>query len=217
MFESRSDLEVLDGANLLLAGHEIIQFASAVQIGSLTWQLSRLLRGRYGTEWAMTTHQPSETTLVLDPATLTRVSSLDEVGVERLYRTVSIGGDPSLPDANGFTNDASSLKPYAPVHIQGSRDGVGDLTITWVRRTRYGGAWRDLVEVPLNEASEAYEVDVLDQDETVLRTLTSSSPNVTYTAADQTADFGAPQATIDIAVYQLSAAVGRGFAGRATL
>ena len=38
-----------------------------------------------------------------------------------------------------------------------------------------------------------------------------------YSAADQTTDFGAPQSAIDIAVYQLSAVVGRGFAGRATV
>jgi hypothetical protein len=217
MFESRSDLDVLDGANLLLVGQEIIQFATAVQIGPVTWQLSRLLRGRYGTEWAMATHQPGETVLLLDPATLTRVSSLDEVGIERLYRTVSIGGDPSLPDVIGFTNEASSLKPYAPVHIQGNRNGAGDLAITWVRRTRHGGAWRDLVDVPLNEASDAYEVDVLDGTGAVVRTLAGSTPAVTYTADDQTADLGAPSSSIDIAVYQLSAAVGRGFAGRATL
>jgi hypothetical protein len=103
------------------------------------------------------------------------------------------------------------------VHIRGSRNGVGDLTITWARRTRYSGEWRDLVDVPLNEASEAYEVDVLDGAGQVVRTLSTSIPSVTYLAADQTADFGTPQAGIDIAVYQLSAAVGRGFAGRATI
>jgi hypothetical protein len=110
----------------------------------------------------MATHQVGKVVLVLDPATLTRTSSLDEVGLARLYRAVSIGSDPSLPAAVAFTNEAASLKPYAPVHVQGSRNGGGDLTITWFRRTRYSGEWRDLVDVPLNEASEAYEVDVLD-------------------------------------------------------
>ena len=103
------------------------------------------------------------------------------------------------------------------MHIQGSRNGSGDLTINWVRRTRYGGAWRDSVDVPLNETSEAYEVDVFDGTGAVLRTLTSASPALTYTAADQTTDFGGPQTTISIAIHQLSGAVGRGFAGRAIL
>jgi hypothetical protein len=216
-FESRTELEVLDGANLLLVGQEIIQFADAEQLGPSEWRLSELLRGRRGTEWAMATHQVGEVVLVLDPAALTRTSSLDEVGLARFYRAVSIGSDPSLPAAVAFTNEAASLKSYAPVHLQGSRSGGGDLTITWVRRTRYSGEWRDLVDAPLNEASEAYEVDVLDDTGQVVRTLGSTSPSVVYSAADQTTDFGAPQSAVDVAVYQLSAAVGRGFAGRATL
>ena len=133
------------------------------------------------------------TTDTLDPATLTRISSLDEVGLGRFYRAVSIGSDPSLPEAVPFTNEAASLRPYAPVHIQGSRDGAGDLTITWVRRTRFSGEWRDLIDAPLNEVSETYEVDVLDGTGEVVRTLGTTSPSVVYTAADQTSDFGAPQ------------------------
>ena len=71
--------------------------------------------------------------------------------------------------------------------------------------------------MPLNESSEAYEVDVLDSAGQILRTLSSTSPSIAYSAADQTADFGGLQAAVDLAVYQASAAVGRGFAGRATL
>jgi hypothetical protein len=195
----------------------ILQFADAERLGPSEWRLSKLLRGRRGTEWAMGMHQVGETVLAFDPAALIRVSSLDKVGLSRFYRAVSIGSDPSLPDAVAFTNEAASLKPYAPVHIRGSRNGIGDLTITWTRRTRYSGEWRDLVDVPLNEASEAYEVDVLDQAGNVLRTLSSTSPSVSYPASDQTTDFGSPQSAIDIPVYQLSASVGRGFAGRATV
>ncbi len=165
----------------------------------MEWRIARLLRGRRGTEGSMSTHQVGEVVLVLDPTTLVRVASLDQVGLSRFYRAVSIGSDPSLPEAVAFTNEAASLEPYAPVHIRGSRNGASDLTITWVRRTRYSGEWRDLVDVPLNEASEGYEVDVLDGGE-VVRTLSSSSPAVVYDAADQTADFGAPQSAVEIAV-----------------
>ena len=86
------------------------------------------------------------------------------------------------------------------MHIEGSRNGGGDLTITWIRRTRFSGEWRDLVDVPLNEASEAYEVDVIDGAGTVVRTFSSPNPTVTYTAADQTTDFGAPQSAIELRV-----------------
>ena len=65
-------------------------------------------------------------------------------------------------------------------------------------------------------AHERYEVDILDGS-IVKRTLAASTPAVTYSAADQTADFGAPQAAIDLRVYQLSAVFGRGTPREATL
>jgi hypothetical protein len=44
----------------------------------------------------------------------------------------------------------------------------------------------------------------------VVRTVAAASPTVTYTAAQQTADFGSVQSAIAVRVYQLSATVGRG-------
>jgi phage portal protein BeeE len=65
-------------------------------------------------------------------------------------------------------------------------------------------------------ALETYEVDILDGD-TVVRTLTSSNPSATYTAAELTADFGAPPPAIAVRVYQLSASYGRGSPAAATV
>ena len=50
-----------------------------------------------------------------------------------------------------------------------------------------------------------------------MRTLAATTPSVTYTAADQTADFGAPQSSVAVRVYQLSAVLGRGTPRAATL
>lgn len=51
----------------------------------------------------------------------------------------------------------------------------------------------------------------------VIRTLTSASPTVTYTAAQQVTDFGAVQPEIFAEVYQMSSIVGRGVAAEAVL
>jgi hypothetical protein len=101
------------------------------------------------------------------------------------------------------------------VHVRGERSG-GDLVITWIRRTRVGGDSWDAVEVPLGEESERYEVDILDGS-TVKRTLSATTPIVTYTAADQTADFGSVQPAISLRVCQLSTVAGRGTPRPATL
>lgn len=70
--------------------------------------------------------------------------------------------------------------------------------------------------VPLNEESERYELDVL-AGSTVIRTFSVSQPSVTYTAAQQTADFGSLQASVSVRVAQISAAVGRGTPASAVL
>jgi hypothetical protein len=100
--------------------------------------------------------------------------------------------------------------------------------VTWVRRTRVGGALLDGTgDVPVAEDEERYELVVYDgaepalgpakPDPGVLRTVTDlSSPAFTYTAAMQAADFpsGGPGR---IAVWQISVQVGRGFEASADL
>ena len=52
---------------------------------------------------------------------------------------------------------------------------------------------------------------------TIKRTLAATTPAATYTAAQQTADFGSPQPTVSLRLYQLSATHGRGTPREATL
>ena len=89
--------------------------------------------------------------------------------------------------------------------------GTGDVTIRWVRQTRIGGDSWAPVEVPLGETSEAYTIAIRDGLTTV-RTLASSTPSVTYSSADQIADFGALPAEISIAISQISPTEGPGLA-----
>jgi hypothetical protein len=112
------------------------------------------------------------------------------------------------------------LKPYAPWNVRAVKSGSPEnITLSWVRRTRIGGELKDGTgTVPLGEASESYEVDILDgPGGTVLRTLASTSPSVVYANADILADFGAVPASLSVALYQLSAVAGRGFPRLITL
>ena len=106
-------------------------------------------------------------------------------------------------------------RPLTPVHIKGVRTG-SDLAISWIRRTRTGGDSWDAVEVPLGEDIERYEVDIV-SGVNVVRTLTSSTTDATYTAAQQTADLGSPKPAIAVRVYQLSTLWGRGAPAEAIL
>ena len=80
-----------------------------------------------------------------------------------------------------------------------------------------GGDWKDNVDVPLNEASELYDVDIMNGVTVVRSFVDLASTTATYTAAQQIADFGIVQSSISIKVYQKSAMVGRGYAGVAAV
>jgi hypothetical protein len=136
--------------------------------------------------------------------------SPDDIGLAFNWRfgpaSRDIGHASYVAATHAFTG--AGLRPYSPVHVRGTRTG-GDLTIAWTRRTRVGGDAWSAADVPLAEESERYEIDILDGS-TVKRTIAATSPTATYSAADQTTDFGTPQPACTIRLYQLAAGYGRG-------
>lgn len=211
--QSVSELAVLSGANAALLGDEIIQYKTATLVSTGKYALSGLLRGRLGTEWATATHVAGERFVLLNGALDKQIIASNLIGLQRQYKAVTVGNSLTSVSAQDFTYTGVGLKPYSPVHITGTRDGSGNLTIDWVRRTRISGDWRDSVDVPLNEVSELYDVDILNGSIVVRSILGVTSPTASYSAADQTIDFGSLQTSVSVKIYQISASVGRGYAG----
>jgi hypothetical protein len=217
-FESTTVLNVLAGANALAVikangDTEIIQYTTAVFLDTNTVRVSGLLRGRRGTEPYATGHGANETVVLLSTLTAALISNpATDVGTPQTYIAPTIGQLVENSLEIFFTPRGEDLKPYSPVHLALTNPGTPDgVDISWVRRTRIGGELTDLVDAPLSEVTESYEVDILDAPGgAVLRTLTSSTQSVNYSAANITTDFGSLPATLDVVVYQLSAAVGRG-------
>lgn len=204
------EADVLNGANAALIGEEIVQFTSATLTAPGQYRLSGFLRGRKGTEGAIAGHVPGERFVLLTGGGILRPAiEASEIGVARHYKAASVGTLVSDAESVEFTDTGRALRPYAPVHLAGRRDG-DDLVISWIRRTRFDAPWLDGVDAPLGEETEAYEVDILDAEGAIVRTLSTTMPTVTYAAADQIADFGAAQSAVEVRVYQLSARVGRG-------
>jgi len=212
---SETEINVLNGANAALLGDEIIQFRTATLISANTYTLTGLLRGLRGTNWATTTHAVGDRFILLDADALYLTSGpSSEYDVPRLYKAVSF--DRYIDEAAfvDFTHTAVARHPYSPVQLGGGRNAALDITLTWVRRTRVNGGWNNYADVSLGEATEAYEVEIYTTSgyTVVARTITGlSTPTATYTAAQQTTDFGSAQATVYFKVFQISAAVGRGY------
>ncbi|SER62881.1 hypothetical protein SAMN05216548_13213 [Faunimonas pinastri] len=223
---AKEDLLVFDGGNVLCVENadgdwEVLQFADAELTGSKTYRLSRLLRGQAGTEGAMRDPVASGARIVLlDSACEQATLVPDERELPFNWKWGPAAADLSAASFQSATRafEGVGLRPLSPVHIRAKRDAVtGDVTVSWVRRTRRNGDSWAQIEVPLAEEREAYAVDILDGG-AVKRTLSASSPSVLYSAADQLADWGgALPATLTIAVVQISITFGRGQSRTATL
>ncbi|MEP9348699.1 glycoside hydrolase/phage tail family protein [Xanthobacter sp. KR7-225] len=220
---SASEAQVLDGANMIALFAEgrdcdILQFTEAQLLEEGVFRLGGLLRGRAGTELAGAELWPAGTRLVkLDGRVEPVASGLSMLGRSFLYR-VGPGrgdqGDEEVSEVAG-TVEGTALRPLYPVHARARRTGEG-VALSFVRRTRTEGDGWEQMEVPLGEAREAYRLEILDGAD-VVRAFETETPAVLYPAAAESADFGAPQATLTVRIAQLSAAVGAGAARVRTL
>lgn len=212
-----TEASVLNGANTLAVETatgmwEVIQFRDVTVNPDGSYTLSTLLRGQCGTDADMAVSVQTGARVVLyDDRLGVLTGSSDRLGVELALRygpSVAVVSDTRFKDET-VTPAGVAIRPYAPVHLRQTHSGA-DLVLSWIRRTRFGGDSWDQTEVPLNEESERYVIDILDG-AAVKRTIAVDAATVaTYTSAQQIADFGSAQSSVSWVVYQISTVYGRG-------
>lgn len=197
---------------------EIVRFQNAALQGDGSYMLSGFVRGDKGTEWATGLHQPGDWFVLLDDPDNAFIGVATEtIGLDRLYRGITQRASIETGTDVEFSYDAVNLEPLSPVYAKATRDGSGNLSATFVRRSRIGSTWwGNGVEAPIGEATQSYQIDVIKAG-AVIRTIESATPTFAYSAADQVTDFGSTQSSILFRIYQLSEVVGRGFVREVTL
>ena len=151
--QSVDERTLLNGANRLLLGEEILQFRQAEPTGNGHWRLTGLLRGRGGTEHlARLGHGEGTPAVLLDE----RLLPLGEQTFLELAAQSSVGAaEPSYAE---LVSPGTTLRPLAPVHPCFGQGASGDPEWHWIRRARGAWRWLDGVETPLVEEREAYRV-----------------------------------------------------------
>lgn len=223
--ETLSELAVLNGGNGCWVGPasgeggEVLQFATAVEVSPGVWELSDLLRGRLGTEYAVASHGASELFVLLGPPDLIRPDfGPSDWNKTRLYKPVSLLDVEADTASQSFTNTGEGKRPYSVVHIAGVRDGSHNLTLSWLRRSRLRQPGLGNGLVPLGESVESYEIDILNPSQTaVARTIAAAAPTAAYSAADQATDGYSAGAPVHLNIYQISDVRGRGHVRFATV
>ena len=151
--QSVDETALLNGANRLLIGGEILQFRFAEPLGDADWRLTGLLRGRGGTEHLAAAGHPAGSPVVILDQQLLPISAdrYDEICAES-----GLAG--SAPVYAQLESEGVTLRPLAPVHPSHSLNAAGDPRWRWVRRARGSWRWLDGVDVPLVEEREAYRI-----------------------------------------------------------
>jgi hypothetical protein len=167
---------------------EVLSFETAVVNSDLTITLTRLLRGRLGTEdIADLGITVGDRVVLLSGATNVKEASpiirqaliLSELDTALFFKGVTIGT--LLEDATLVSHiyTGRDLKPYFPVHPTAAADGSGGLDVGWQRRARgpLAAEWLDGTgEVVFNESIEEYRValSTISQDRFVVKTVTDA-------------------------------------------
>jgi len=158
-------------------------------LGDGRFRLSRLLRGRGGTEWACTGHAVDEMFCLMRPESVRSV----------LLPSWSIGAVVTARTGDGVSasigSAAENLRPLSPAQLTAVRESNGDLSIGWIRRSRQGFAWIDGVDAPLGETAELYRV--LLSGSSAMLERDAAEPRLTIAAAD-VATVGSGPASIEV-------------------
>ena len=220
---SATEAALLTGSNVFLVGNELLQAADVQFAGSEgainKYILRTFLRGRFGTEHhAIAGHPAGSQFVVIDADALRRIPwPTDDLQDVYLFKAVSQGAVVDQVFPRGAINTGASLKPWSSAQVWAYKKADGDWVIDWRRRARFGASLRDSIEIPLQENSEGYIVEIYDG-ATLVRTVTGlTSSAYTYENADQITDFGATQTSLTIRIYQTASEVARGFTRAETL
>lgn len=203
---SVSEIAVFNGENAFAISHpsmdgvEIVQTRDAVLQPDGNLKLGHLLRGQLGTDSYVPDIWPAGAEIVFLSKAMSQLNiPRNLIGVEQILRagpSQAAYSDDSYVEKTETFNGIGE-RPYAPVHLRQSKNFEGDVSLSWVRRTRIGGdGWQGL-DVPLGEGQELYFIQVL-KDEDVIREETVLEPNWLYSKTEQIADAAAGQLTVQV-------------------
>lgn len=221
--ESLPETAVLQGGNVALVGDgtagnwEVLQFASAELISEDSYEISHRLRGQAGSDGVQASEWPSGSWFVLLNGAVDQMElPLASLGLEKTYRVGPAGYPVSDPIYTEQVHQfqGNGMRPYAPVHLRADWNAAGDLSLSWIRRSRIGGDNWELPEIPLGEEVESYRVEV-HSDGVLVHSEFTQTPELTL--ATSVMSPWSSGGFLEVRVAQISALYGAGAEARITV
>ena len=199
-------------SNLALLGDEIISFLTITPVTGIRYQLTNIIRGRFGTQ--KVSHSDGETLFFLGSASATALLSNAEIlpGATRYFKFVPYNLKKSglLADATALsiTIEGKARTPYIPINFAANGGAFAarydtDCVLTWAPRYRGRGAGIGIPGTVLADSAHEglFKIEVWVGGSLVRTATAIDAATWTYTAAMNTSDNGSAAASI---IFKLS-------------
>lgn len=161
-----NEIDLYNGSNIALLGNEIIQFKNIVLNNNGTYSLSYLLRGLFGTEKYINTHNIGDKLIIIDNNILKHSIDCNKIYGNNEYKAVSIGNDFLTTEKINYNIIGENLKPLAPCHLKYNiKNNI--LHLSWLRRDRGIQNWRDNLNNYLVEKNEKYYLEFIQNNKVI--------------------------------------------------
>jgi hypothetical protein len=139
--QSRSSDEVLNGANLVRVGQELVQYRHADPVSADIVRLTGLLRRRFGSGYVPTVHAAGTAFSQLRPELLHRWPVVaDMIGSDLVVLAAGPGDLPGGVEST-LRLEGLGLGALAPCHLGAMRDMDGAIRVFWTPRHRDSIDW----------------------------------------------------------------------------
>jgi hypothetical protein len=207
----QTDIAVLNGANQAQIGQELIGFANATLIAPQTYVLSRLLRGRQGTEQYVGTHAANELFCLMDSAVV-RITLLDsDRKTTKQFKVVTNGSSLDVTTEENVQIISNNTRPWQVVNAQAALQTNGDWIITFAERVRFNGSLADFTTNIHDEDFGGFGIAILDASNITRSTQIVFVDSFTWTVAQQKIDFGVQQNHCRASIVPMSKKWGGGY------
>ena len=192
---------------------EIGASAQGDDLGDGRYILSRHLRGQFGTEQYVGTHEVGDTFVLLRIAGMLRPNmGVGDIGQDKRYRAVSKGRSFQSVSSQTYANTGEGLMPLSPVNLR--RTDTNDLTVDRRSRLAMNNSTGTL---PLGETTEAYSWSFYTSGAFTTLIGTALTTTAAITSAQITTAGATPSGTLYVEVRQISDSVGAGHELQATV
>ena len=208
---SVTDEALFNGANMCMIGQEVLQFGVATLVDPKTYELTHLLRGRQGTEFAVSNHSADELFIMLDDSLVEIEAAPDERAKPYLYKIVTLGSDLTKVDPKEISIVGNNTLPWTVTNLSAEKNASDSYVISWFERPRFVNSLMDYTDIPHDHDFGGFMVAIYDDfNNEPKRTMFVYDPYYFYTKEQQIEDFGSAQTSLKAKVFQVSNLYGGG-------